>query len=185
MEKEFNKKVFLKNDLFKKDYSFVVLPDTQNIRERKEEYYLKMMQWIRDNQDVYNIKAVLHMGDIVNSNTLREWKVAKQGFDYLKDIPFIPMMGNHDNFDMFNKYVSYDEYKEKEYFGGTYQEGNLKHFYWFVNCNEVGYLIISLGWAPSFDVLNWASIVINTFPNKRVIIISHVQHALHPPGPYQ
>ena len=94
------------------DYRIVVLPDTQNIIERFPSLYLKMMKWIKDNYINLNIKAVLHMGDIVNTNTNEQWEIAKQGYDYINDtdIAFMPMLGNHDDPIMFNKYFDYQTY---------------------------------------------------------------------------
>lgn len=166
---------FIKKDFKKSDYSFVVLPDPQNIVELNKELYLEMMKWIKDNKENYNIKAVFHMGDIVNKNTVEQWKTAKKGFDYINEsnIPFIPMLGNHDSVEMFNEYVKYDDYKDKPYFGGSYKKGILEHFYWFVSANNREYLVLSLGWGPSQEVLNWFSDVIERNKNKNVIIASH------------
>lgn len=164
---------FINKPLEKRDYSFVILPDTQNIVERKPEYYFEMMNWINNNKNEYNIKAVFHMGDIVNENTDSQWEIAKNGIDIIKDIPFIPMMGNHDSKEMFDQYIKYSDYKQKDYFGGAYYNDSLSHFYWFVNSDKKEYLIISLGWAPSWDVLDWADNIIKTYNNKNVIIISH------------
>lgn len=166
---------FIKKDFEKRDYSFVVIPDPQNIVQLNKELYLEMMKWIKDNKDNYNIKAVFHMGDIVNRNTVEQWDTAKKGFDYIyeSNIPFIPMLGNHDSVEMFNKYVKYDDYKDKPYFGGSYKEDSLEHFYWFVSANNREYLVLSLGWGPSKEVLNWFSDVIERNKNKNVIITSH------------
>ena len=164
---------FIKKDFEKKDYSFVVLPDTQNIIALKPELYLEMMNWINDNKEKYNIKAVLHMGDIVNRNTVEQWEVAKEGNDYIKNIPYIPMMGNHDNLEDYEKYVRFEDYKDKDYFGGTFKDKSLSQFYWFVNVDKRKYLFISLGWAPSWEALDWASEIIEKHQDKNVVIISH------------
>lgn len=168
-------KFFINKPLEKRDYSFVVLPDTQNIIENKEEYYLKMMRWIRDNKEEYNIKAVIHMGDIVNVNTDKQWEIAKEGFDYINSakIPFIPMMGNHDDPDYFHKYVKYEDYSQNSWFGGTYSDNNLDQFYYYIKCDKKEYIVISLGWAPSNDVLKWAGKIIDENCDKNIIISTH------------
>lgn len=158
------------------NYRIVVLPDTQNIIERFPELYLKMMKWIKDNIDQLKIKAVLHMGDIVNTNTNEQWEIAKLGFDYLKDsnVSFIPMIGNHDNSIMFNKYFDYQTYgSNKKYFGGSYEDNKLDYCYWYINVNERKYLILNMGWAPSVDVISWGKRIIETNKDKNIIFTAH------------
>ncbi|MBQ4060665.1 MAG: metallophosphoesterase [Bacilli bacterium] len=163
-------------DLATGDYSMVVIPDTQILVERHPEVYYELIQWIIDNKETYNIQAVMHMGDIVNTNTNAQWEIAKQGLDKLNetDIAWMPMMGNHDNATYFNQYFDYQTYGEnKPYFGGSYQDGKLDHTYWYVSVKNREYVILSLGWAPSYDVLVWAEEIILANQDKNIIINCH------------
>ena len=52
------------------DFSIVVLPDTQYYTTNSSwmEHFYDQTQWIMDNRQSYNIKAVIHVGDIVESD---------------------------------------------------------------------------------------------------------------------
>ncbi len=158
------------------DYSMVVLPDTQNMITYHAEHYYNMMRWIADNAEEMNIRGVMHMGDMVNNNNDTEWTICKNGTDIIEaaGIPWMPMMGNHDNSAWFNKYYDYKTFgTEQSWFGGAYHADKLDHTYWFVTAGGREYLILSLGWAPSWDVLDWAKGVVEENSDKNVIINCH------------
>ena len=168
--------VWLEPDFHEGDYSIVVLPDTQFMVSVFSSAYYEMMHWIVDNRDALNIQAVLHMGDMVNQNTTQEWTVFKEGVDLLDaaGIPWMPMTGNHDDVNALNRYFDYQTYGPgQSWFGGSYHADKLNHTYWFVTVGQREYLILSLGWAPSWDVLEWAKGVVETYPEKNVIINAH------------
>ena len=158
------------------DYSMVVLPDTQNMVDYWPEAYYAQMQWIADSKDALNIQAVMNMGDLVNTNNDTQWKVYKNGTEILQraGIPWMPMRGNHDDSTWFNKYYDYSTYGSgQSWFGGSYQTGKLDHTYWFVTAGDREYMILSLGWAPSWDVLTWAQGIMEAYPEKNVILNCH------------
>ena len=158
------------------DYSIVVLPDTQKLVASWEDSYYEQMQWIADNKDALNIQAVLHMGDMVDNNTAKEWTICETGTDILQaaGIPWMPMRGNHDNADSFNNYYDYTTYGvNQSWFGGAYHSDKLEHTYWFVTVGQREYMILSLGWAPSWDVLEWAKTVVAENADKNVILACH------------
>ena len=158
------------------DYTFAVLPDTQSLVEYWPERFENMMQWIADSKERLNIEAVIHLGDMVDDNLDLQWKNVKAGMDRLDavGIPWMPMRGNHDSSEYFNRYFDYATYgTNRSWFGGTFEEGTLDYTYWFVNAGSREYLILSLGWAPTWDVLDWAKGVVEAHPEKNVIITAH------------
>ncbi len=158
------------------DYTMVVVPDTQILVQYWPEIYQNQMQWIADNKQTLNIQAVLHMGDMVNNNNDTEWTLCEAGTDKLEaaGIPWMPMRGNHDDSAWFNKYYDYATYgTNKSWFGGSYHADKLDHTYWFVTVGQKEYLILSLGWAPSWEVLDWAKAVVDDHSDKSVILVDH------------
>jgi len=158
------------------DYTMVVLPDTQILVEKWPEIYYNQMQWIADNRDEMNIQAVMHMGDMVNTNNDTQWTACESGTDLLQSagIPWMPMRGNHDDSVCFNRYYDYTTYgTNQSWFGGSYEEGKLDHTYWFVTAGKREYMILSLGWAPSWDVLTWAQELVEEHADKNVILNCH------------
>ncbi len=158
------------------DYAFAVLPDTQSLVEHWPERFENMMQWLADNKDRLNLEAVLHLGDMVDDNLDLQWKNVKAGMNRLDaaGLPWMPMRGNHDSSEYFNRYFDWETYgTNRSWFGGTFEEGTLDYTYWFVNAGSREYLILSLGWAPTWEVLDWAKAVVEAHPTKNVIITAH------------
>ena len=172
---------WLAPDFAKGDYSMVALPDTQFLSQNHKESYKKLTQWIADNKDNYNIQAVMHLGDMVNSNYTDQWNACKTAMDQLNNsgIAWMPMRGNHDNSGWFNDYFPYDQYgSNRAWFGGSYEhdvlgQDKLDSNYWHVECGGREYLIFSLGYAPSKEAIDWAENIIKNNPDKNVILTAH------------
>ena len=167
---------WLEPDFAEGDYSMVVLPDTQFTVNYWPDIYYSQMQWIADNKETLNIQAVMHMGDMVNNNNDTEWSIFKKGTDIIDaaGIPWMPMTGNHDDPSWLNRYYDYATYGPGQtWFGGSYPENKLDCSYWFVTVGQREYMILSLGWAPNWDALEWAKGVVEAHPEKNVIINAH------------
>lgn len=165
----------------KGDYSLLALPDTQFLSEKYPTSYAALTQWIVEHENTYNIKAVMHLGDMVNSNYENQWNACKTAMDQLNNskIAWMPMRGNHDNSDWFNRYFPYNQYaSNRAWFGGSYEhdvlgQDKLDSNYWHVECGGREYLIFSLGYAPSQGAINWAEEIIKNNPDKNVILTAH------------
>ncbi|SHJ44067.1 Calcineurin-like phosphoesterase [Rubritalea squalenifaciens DSM 18772] len=96
-----------------KGWSMVVLPDTQNYAKfaKNQQHFDLMTEWIRDHIGAWNIKAVLHEGDFVEQNDIKEgggrgwgeqnsasqWRSAQRSMSTLYGhVPTILTTGNHD-----------------------------------------------------------------------------------------
>ena len=163
------------------DYSMVALPDTQFLSEKYPDIYKKLTQWIVDHEQTYNIQAVMHMGDMVNSGNSTLWSNCADAM-YLLDksdsIDWMPMRGNHDDSNGFNQAFPYEEFASRDCFGGSYEheilgQDKLDCNYWEVTVGDRAYLILSLGWAPTQDKLDWADKIIKANPDKNVIVTTH------------
>ena len=158
------------------DYTMIAIPDTQNQVQYWPDVYFDTCQWIADNKTQFNIQAVFHMGDMVNNNKAVEWSTAVEGMQIIENsnIPWMPMRGNHDDSAGFNQYFDYKTYgTDQSWFGGSYHKDKLDHTYWFVTVENREYLILSLGWAPSWDVLSWAQKIVEANQDKNVILNCH------------
>jgi basic membrane protein A len=67
-----------------------------------EDYYLtdrlqKVAKWISDNAAADNIKFVVVLGDLTEDGTQAEMLKAKETLDGLGQIPYFPVIGNHDH----------------------------------------------------------------------------------------
>ena len=159
----------------KGDYTMVALPDTQFLSEKYPDIFKKLTQWIADNQETYNIKAVMHLGDMVDDNTDAQWTALKEATDILDNagVTWMPMRGNHDNTTSFNNIYDYDVYANKACFYDSYEDDKLDQHCWQVRAGGRDYLIFSLGYNPSLGALNWAEEIIKNNPDKNVILTAH------------
>ncbi|MBW1811048.1 MAG: metallophosphoesterase [Deltaproteobacteria bacterium] len=169
------------------EFSIILIPDTQYYTDRMSDNadntYYKQMQWIVDKQDEFNIKFVIHLGDITNHNLVAEWNIADQAHAILDsaDVPYSVVPGNHDYFPQdpflksqtkFNDYFGPERFQGRPWYGGSYGSRNDNNYTLF----EIGpmkFLVLSVEYAPSKNALCWANNLISSFPDRRVIIATH------------
>ena len=164
-------------------YSMIALPDTQFLSQTYKDIYKDMTQWIADHKDVYNIKAVMHLGDMVNTINDTQLNNCVAATDILDEngVAWMPMQGNHDIGSSSREWdarYTYDEYSKKPWFVDSYGKtadgkDSLRHTCWGVEAGGREYLIFSLGWNPKKDALDWAENIIKENPDKNVILTAH------------
>ncbi|NJK32125.1 MAG: hypothetical protein HC927_06775 [Deltaproteobacteria bacterium] len=139
--------------------------------------------WIRDNVRKNNIKYVFHLGDIVNVNSLPEWRQAREAMSLLDGVvPYVMTAGNHDygpggnaaTRDTFlNQFFRYEEQAAWPTFGGAYQPGRLDNTYHLFSAGGVDWIVFSLEWGPRDGVIAWANGVAQQYPNRKAILVTH------------
>ncbi|MBQ9817786.1 MAG: metallophosphoesterase [Proteobacteria bacterium] len=94
-------------------FTIVFLPDSQEytrkVKKNSDGKYVKsdgsinifpdQLQWIKDNKNKYNIKAVIHLGDITDTNTKIAWQFNDATYASYIDglnLPYTVAPGNHD-----------------------------------------------------------------------------------------
>ncbi|MBO4349673.1 MAG: metallophosphoesterase [Proteobacteria bacterium] len=183
-------------------FSIVVLPDTQKYTQEKDKngnkynlkgIYKKQTEWIKNNQKKYNIRFVMHMGDVTDNNYKKQFVMAQDAHDVLANanIPYSISTGNHEykKGDSSVKVPSHDRTLFSKYFNDSYikngRKGNkYKDTSWFHGFHykdnmyatfEVGNLkfaVIALEYAPRKDVLCWADNLIQTELQDRYVIVT-------------
>ncbi len=152
-------------------YSFAFIGDTQIIAEKYPDDFAKIYDWLVANKDEKKIQYVFGLGDITNSDTDKEWKTALDGISKLDGvIPYSLVRGNHDSVAQFTKTFGTDVYKNQ--FEGFYND-ELANSWRTFKAGSVDYLLITLDYGANDDVLNWASEVITSHPDHKVIITTH------------
>ncbi len=111
-----------------------------------------------------------------------QWKIAKAQTDRLDGIvPYTVMRGNHDTTynegaEIFDELYSvkdgyyYNFVKEN---GGFYDENSVKNVYLLFSVGNVDYMILSLDFGASGDIVLWANRLLKQYPDRRVIITTH------------
>ena len=170
------------------DFTFILLPDTQNEAQFFPAVLSSQTQWIVKNRASLNIQAVLGLGDIVNDGASPEQQGnADIGIRMLDDagIPYFLSIGNHD-YDGgedegivaravtgFNQWFGPARYAGKSYYQGNFPPGSNENFYGFLTINGKQYLILVLEFIPRTSSLDWAASIVQANPDKEVIVVTH------------
>ncbi len=178
-----------------KEFSLIILPDTQMYSERYPQHFIAQTQWIKENVDKLNIKYVLHLGDITDNNNTAQWNNAKAAISILDGVvPYALAPGNHDygpngHTSVRDTYFLNDADNATPYFGvstpyaiqdsiggffveddGTVRTDNSWHT--FLGLGEK-FLVIALEFGPRNEVVQWAESVVASHPDHYVILITH------------
>lgn len=161
------------------DVTVAVLPDTQNYSKLDNGIFGQMTQWIVDNQDAYNIEAVIHVGDLVDGydSATAEWDVAEAAMDKLDnaEIPTLVGLGNHDASDIRNPTTYRNRFPASRYDflqSGTY-EGHPENAWFRLSLNGEAFLFLAVEFGPRQEVLDWADTVLSTHNDATALMSSH------------
>ncbi|MBO4351263.1 MAG: metallophosphoesterase, partial [Proteobacteria bacterium] len=176
-------------------FSIVLLPDTQYYTRKvnadgtkktidgypNPNVFADQLLWISDKRQEKNIKAVIHLGDVTDTNDKSAWKLANKAYkkyldtDANKDLPYIVGPGNHDfkQCESNDVSVSTCTYARKSNFaktdGGNFNADRFKGRKWFgefykttnsyitFNAGGIDFLVIALEYAPRKEAINWAN----------------------------
>ena len=168
------------------DYSFLIVGDTQSLIKYYPEKMSDMYDWILENQEELNIQYVMSLGDITEDGTAEEFAFARENIYKLNgNIPFSVLIGNHDKYDEDRQFYVPDDYSDylfNQYFyddvylsqlDGWYAEGDVSCSYNAFEAGSTKWLLINLDFGPNDSMLEWASNVINAYPDHKVIITTH------------
>jgi hypothetical protein len=167
------------------DFTIVVLPDTQIYAWKYPELFHAQTRWIAENRKKRNIEYVFHVGDVVEHNNEKEWKIAREALGILDGkVPYAIALGNHDigpggssktRDSLFGEYFLLREFKKWESFGGVYDKEPDKgeNIYHLFRAGGREWLVLVLEFGPRDDVLRWAREVVAQHPERPVILITH------------
>lgn len=174
------------------DFTIIVLPDTQYYAETYTRTFISQTQWIVDNQEALNVVYVAHVGDLVETaNLTSEWEVASAAMGLLENplttglpdgLPYGPAVGNHDQFPaddpggtaLYNVYFGESRFAGRGYYGGHYGDDNDNHYALF-SASGMDFIVMDLEYDPfpGVAVLAWAENLLQTYSERRAILVSH------------
>lgn len=167
-------------------FTLAVLPDTQIYAWKHPDTYPAQTRWLADHAKRYNLRYVLHVGDITQHNTNTQWQVAARAHALLDaaGLPCAITTGNHDlgpegkatsRETPFAQYFPLQAFQKWPTFGGIYDkepDRTDNNFHLF----EAGgrkWLILCLEFGPRDDVLRWGNEVVRRHPDRSVILVTH------------
>lgn len=165
----------------KTSFTLVVLPDSQHVTVDYPDIFISQFQWIYDNIDAKNIAFVLHEGDVTHYNNETGWINASLTYEMIDSkVPVAIAVGNHDmefplTYDttLLNTYFPVSRYAGYDYFGGSYPEGTMDNSYHLFSAAGQDWLVITLRYSPSQEILSWANGVVDAYPERKVIVVTH------------
>jgi len=166
----------------KKEFTLVLLPDTQIYSEKYPDIFKSQTKWVADHAK--QITFMLHQGDITNNNSESQWKVATEAINLMDGkVPYTLALGNHDNgtngrsdvrnTELFNRFFPYSKLCKLSTFGDAFEAGKMDNTWYQFKGGGYNWLIFSLEFGPRNSVLDWAAKVIAEHPKHKVIINTH------------
>jgi len=168
------------------DFTVLVIPDTQYYTDSltypgRQKIYYNQMQWTVDNLYNNNIVFVSHLGDITNNCRHDQWIISDKGLKKLDGVvPYGLAAGNHDGDQMngsvitrFNSYFPLSRYQNQPWYGGSYPAGTNSNSYQLFKAAGMDFIIIHFQWGHSASVRQWASSILDKYPNRRAILSLH------------
>ena len=153
------------------DYSFAVIGDTEALVEANPQYLAKTYDWLIENADEEKLKFVFGLGDVTSSNDNMDWAIYRAVTQKLDNvIPYSVVRGEKDNVTKFKSAFPYADFESV--ISGTY-DGTMLNTYRFLPVNGIKYLIFTLDYGASDDVLAWAGRIIENNIDSNVIITTH------------
>ena len=161
------------------NFTVIWITDTQYLSESHPTYFDSLCRWIVNNAEKYNVKMVIHTGDIVNiEGNLTQWANANQSMSILLDagIPYCWNAGNHDYNEtcwIGNQYAAFnpENFAETPYWVSEASEGQntAVHF----SASGMDFLIINLEFNADNATLAWATNILDAYPESHAIVAAH------------
>ena len=155
-------------------HSIAVVGDTQIITQYHPDKLHLIYDYIVNKTELYKTAYCIGLGDITHLNTDEEWLLAKQEISKMNGvIPYCLNRGNHDSTDKFNHFFSTTNDYYCSLIDGFYDSSYIENSWRVLEMPNAKYLIITLDYGPSDDVLNWADGVVNNHKDYKVIVTTH------------
>ncbi|MBR4033731.1 MAG: metallophosphoesterase, partial [Clostridia bacterium] len=175
------------NEIRKEDeheYSYVLafLPDIQYMTEKYPKNLTAVFDFLVNESKTKNIRYAIGLGDITNSNGVKEWTTVVRQTNRLNGyLDYSLVCGNHDTLKN-NKLEYFDQYyapKTGYYYqhvastGGFFNEDSVRNTYLTFSVGKINYIIINLDFGATDDILGWAGEVLDSHPDHRGILVTH------------
>ncbi len=162
-------------------WSFVVLPDTQKYAARYPQIFASQTRWIADNADTMGIRFAVHVGDIVDVNTIEQWQVASASLRALDDrVPYVLAPGNHDyegngkrRETMLNDFFEAADLMAGALDAGAFEPPRVDNNYRVVDTPSGPWLLLALEFGPRDEVIAWADDVLARHRDVPSVVATH------------
>jgi hypothetical protein len=156
----------------------IVLPDTQYYASTYPSVFTGQTDFIVTKKSELNIAAVLHVGDLVDSDIPAQWTVANTAMRELDNVvPYVLVPGNHDYSSAGRKTLinNYFAPVSMPWVTGTMTPGQIDNSFAVIDIGPQKWLILGLEFGPRDAVLAWANQVLKDprYASYPVMIVTH------------
>ena len=167
-------------------FSIMQISDTQFLSSQYPNLYSSLTTWIANNVGTYNVKMVIHTGDLVDQYyDSTQWQNANNAMSLLTsaNVPYTWDAGNHDQNGMDNpnsgwvgnQYSAFNPstFSSQSYWVGSSIQG--KNTAAKFSFNGYNFLVINLESEANDTALTWATNLLNTYSglNYNIIVATH------------
>lgn len=163
--------------------TIAVLPDTQYYASCEERHFPEQGKWLASQIQKRNIVAAIHLGDLTEHNTPKEWEYVRDALSPLFDkIPLFLATGNHDygtdgtadkRTTLFADYFGTPQPKTASSVAEVMSPGTIENAYYRLRLPGVTLGILVLEWSPTKAAVAWARKAVAAYPYDRKIFITH------------
>ncbi|MFW5739710.1 MAG: metallophosphoesterase [Myxococcota bacterium] len=163
--------------------TIVVLPDTQVYTDVHPAIFERQTRWVAEHHEERDIRFVLHLGDVTETASPREWQSAQQAMGWLDGrVPYALATGNHDygkhghaesRESLLSTYFPVRAFLDDPTFGGTYNAGVLDNSFHLFSAGGRDWIALVLEWGPRHDVVQWADRVLAAHADRIAVVVTH------------
>ncbi len=164
------------------EWTLIVIPDTQHYSQNRPNAPIAHMRtafdWVVSVVDSMNVKFVQGLGDITEDWDARwEWENSTSAWDKLYgEVPFMPIMGNHDVPYMLNEYFPVSSFSDEPWYGGDF--GGIENNFALMRIGNEDYMFLHVEPYDQYSEyrpagMAWAQRTLAEHPNRKVILATH------------
>jgi parallel beta-helix repeat protein len=165
-------------------FSIFWITDTQHLASENPQKGYDLTSWIVNYANYYNVKMVVHTGDLVDHNdATSEWEAASAAMSALlnNSIPYCWCAGNHDQIPQWNpnnswignRYLAFNQtiMQQKQYWVSDICDG--KNTAVRFSIGNLNFLLVDIEFKANSTVLAWVDQLLDTNKNSYAILATH------------
>jgi len=161
-------------------FSIIWITDTQYLSESHPTYYNSLCRWIVENRETYNVKMVIHTGDMVEDEfNQTHWTNANHAMSLLldNDVPYCWDAGNHDyntTYWIGNQYTAFNPtvMASKSYWVGDKFNGQNTAVHFAVSGEN--FLVLNIAYQANETAVVWCNQILDSYPDSHAIVATHM-----------
>ena len=164
-------------------FTLAVLPDTQFYARDYPEIFEAQTRFLAAQATRRHIAMVLHEGDVTDDDSDAQWTVARRALGELDSaVPTAIALGNHDlgvggtaadRTTRFHDFFPVGQIRSQPTFVESFAADRTDNAVYVFDAAGRQWLVLVLEFGPRDEVVDWANGVLDRYPSRRVIVLTH------------